>query len=388
MSRCLSGGGSFFVFLRCDTLLLSFINIIKTMAKFLLYIAKPILAGLVLAIAIVLLSPNLRQQLPDLNWPSSQVNRTSFAQAVKRASPAVVNIYSRTQNTAFPNQSTDAGLGSGIIMRKDGYVLTNYHVVSGADLIYVALQDGRWGSAVMIGADPWTDLAVLYIDTEGQSLPTIPYDLQRQPEIGDAVLAIGNPYNLGQTITQGIISATGRFGLSSRYQDFIQTDAAINQGNSGGALVDADGYLVGVNTANYNVGGESGVGINFAIPLQLAHHVMEKLIKDGRVIRGHLGVSASPLDPTRARLMGIANTDGVLLTNIDRNSPAARARLAAGDVITELNGQKLEGVNAMMDAIAETPPGTEVNLTLIRNGKTLRLPVTIGEVPPYQGPAR
>ncbi|TKB51251.1 outer membrane-stress sensor serine endopeptidase DegS [Ferrimonas sediminicola] len=358
------------------------------MARLLLYIAKPILAGLVLAAAIVLISPNLRQQLPDLNWPTSQVGRNSFAHAVKRASPAVVNIYTRSQNPQNPSQSTDAGLGSGIIMREDGYVLTNYHVVSRADLIYVALQDGRWGSAVMIGADPWTDLAVLYLNTEGQSLPSIPFDLKRTTEVGDAVLAIGNPYNLGQTITQGIVSATGRTGLSSQYQDFIQTDAAINQGNSGGALVDADGYLVGVNTANYNVGGESGLGINFAIPLQLAYKVMQKLIQDGRVIRGHLGVAAQNLDFNASQSLGLTDLQGVVLTGIDRGGPAFRAGLAQWDVVIELNGQPLNGVNAMMDDIAETPPGTEVNLTLIRNGKRLQLPVTIGEKPPYQGPER
>ncbi|WP_417344994.1 outer membrane-stress sensor serine endopeptidase DegS [Ferrimonas sp.] len=358
------------------------------MARLLIYIAKPILAGLVLATAIVLLIPNLRQQLPEFNWPTSQVSRNSFSHAVKRASPAVVNIYTRTQNAQMPSQSTGAGLGSGIIMRDDGYVLTNYHVVSRADLIYVALQDGRWGSAVMIGADPWTDLAVLYLDTQGQSLPTIPYDLQRTTEVGDAVLAIGNPYNLGQTITQGIVSARGRTGLSSQYQDFIQTDAAINQGNSGGALVDADGYLVGVNTANYNVRGESGLGINFAIPLQLAHNIMQKLIQDGRVIRGHLGVAAQDLDFNSSQSLGLTDRQGVVLTGIDPGGPASRGGLAKWDVVIELNGQPLHGVNAMMDDIAETPPGTEVNLTLLREGKKLQLPVTIGEKPPYQGPER
>ncbi|TKB55951.1 outer membrane-stress sensor serine endopeptidase DegS [Ferrimonas aestuarii] len=358
------------------------------MTKVLLYLVKPVIAGLVLAIAIVALSPNLRQQLPNLHLFTSQVERNSFAHAVQKAGPAVVNIYTRSQINNAPNQFQDAGLGSGIIMHEDGYVLTNYHVVANADLIFIALQDGRLGSAVMIGADPWTDLAVLYIDTEGQKLPTIKYDLNRNTQVGDAVLAIGNPYNLGQTITQGIISATGRTGLSSGYQDFIQTDAAINQGNSGGALVDADGYLVGINTANFSIGNDNnvGVGINFAIPLQLAHQVMQKLIKDGRVIRGHLGVTARPIDPTQARLMGI-NT-GALISDVDLNGPAARSGIRPNDVILMLNGEPIASVNSLMDNIAETPPGTEVNITLYRNGKALQIPVTVGEQPPYRGQRR
>ncbi|SHI06137.1 serine protease DegS [Ferrimonas marina] len=349
------------------------------------YILKPVLAGLALAIIIVVLNPSLRERLPRLDRSISQVERASFSSAVRRAAPAVVNIYSHRQTRGNFSQLLPQGLGSGIIMHGDGYILTNYHVVSSADQIFVALQDGRLANAEMIGSDPYTDLAVLQIAES--DLPVIPLDLKRQPKVGDMVLAIGNPYNLGQTITQGIISATGRNGLSSSYQDFIQTDAAINQGNSGGALVDADGVLVGINTANYQWLGDAGVGLNFAIPIELAYKIMGKLIRDGRVIRGHLGLSGSPVNPTIARLLRLTEVMGVAVGEVEPGGPADRAGLRPNDVLVAFNGEAIVSTDMLMDSIAETPPGHEVNITLIRQGRRFSVPVTIDEKPPMAAEA-
>ncbi|WP_298440904.1 outer membrane-stress sensor serine endopeptidase DegS [uncultured Ferrimonas sp.] len=347
---------------------------------FLRYLLKPIMAGLLLALFIVALNPNLRSYLPKLDNSISQVERSSFAHAVRRAAPAVVNVYSHRQAKNNFSQLLPQGLGSGIIMRNDGYILTNYHVVREADQIFIALQDGRVSDAQLIGSDPYTDLAVLKVSIA--PLPVIPLDLERQSRVGDVVLAIGNPYNLGQTITQGIISATGRTGLSSNFQDFIQTDAAINQGNSGGALVDADGRLVGVNTANYQQLGEAGVGLNFAIPIELAYTIMDKLIRDGRVIRGHLGLTGTPVTQTIARQLRLPEPMGMAVTEIDPQGPAGKAGLRPYDVLLSINGESIVGIDMLMDTIAETPPGTEVNIILIRQGNRYNVPVTIEERPP------
>ncbi|QIZ77879.1 outer membrane-stress sensor serine endopeptidase DegS [Ferrimonas lipolytica] len=346
------------------------------------YLLKPILAGLVLAAIIVVIHPNLRSYLPELNQSISRVDRNSFSYAVGRAAPAVVNVYSHRQGPNNFSQLLPQGLGSGIIMRADGYILTNYHVVRQADQIFIALQDGRVADASLIGSDPYTDLAVLKISLS--DLPVISLDLERETRIGDMVLAIGNPYNLGQTITQGIISATGRTGLSSNFQDFIQTDAAINQGNSGGALVNADGNLIGVNTANYQQLGEAGVGLNFAIPIELAHTIMGKLIRDGRVIRGHLGLTGTPVNQTIARQLRLLEPMGMAVTEVDPTGPAAKAGLRAHDVLISVNGEPIRGIDMLMDVIAETPPGTEVNIILIRQGERYNVPVTIEERPPIQ----
>lgn len=194
------------------------------------------------------------------------------------------------------------------------------------------------------------------------------------------VLAIGNPYNLGQTITQGIISATGRNGLSSGFQDFLQTDAAINAGNSGGALIDTSGSLIGINTAAFQISGEGGNhGINFAIPIKLAYSIMGKLIKDGRVIRGALGMTGQPLDPARAQILNMPDRSGVLVMKVDKGSPAAQADLHPNDIIVSFNGEKVVSAEMLMDRIAETKPGTRIDLTVFRGGNLVTLPVTIGE---------
>lgn len=347
-----------------------------------IYIGKAVFFGLIMAGVFLILTPLLTGQDSNGNLFQSRGKQgieLSFSHAVRRAAPAVVNIYSLSIDQNQPlNSGALQGLGSGVIMSKAGYILTNYHVIKKADEIVVALQDGRKFTSEVVGSDPVTDLAVLKI--EGDSLPIVPINLEIPAKVGDVVLAIGNPYNLGQTITQGIISATGRNGLSSRYLDFLQTDAAINAGNSGGALIDTSGQLIGINTAAFQVGGEGGGhGINFAIPIKLAHSIMGKLIKDGRVIRGALGITGEPINPVMAQILNLPDLTGVLITDIDRQGPAAFAKLRPSDVITKFNDEVVPGVEMLMDRIAETPPGTKVTMTIIRNGQYFDVPVTIGE---------
>jgi serine protease DegS len=263
-------------------------------------------------------------------------------------------------------------------MSAQGYILTNYHVIKRADEIVIALQDGRRFTSEVVGSDPETDLAVLKI--EGDNLPVVPINLTNPALVGDVVLAIGNPYNLGQTITQGIISATGRSGLSSGYLDFLQTDAAINAGNSGGALIDTSGELIGINTAAFKVGGDnSGNGISFAIPIKLAHSIMDKLISDGRVIRGAIGISGEPLTPVVAQILNLPDLKGVFVTGIDPDGPAANAEIQARDVIIAYGDDEIPGVEMLMDKIAETPPGTKILLTVIRQGQKQQIPVFVVE---------
>lgn len=316
-----------------------------------------------------------------LLFSGSSNTELSFANAVKKAAPSVVNIYSLSIDQRQPLHSGQLqGLGSGVIMSKNGYILTNYHVIKQADEIVVALQDGRKFTSEMVGSDPETDLAVIKI--EGDNLPISSVNLSTSPQVGDIVLAIGNPYNLGQTITQGIISATGRNGLSSGYQDFLQTDAAINAGNSGGALIDTNGALIGINTAAFQVGNEiSGNGINFAIPIKLAHSIMEKLIKDGRIIRGALGISGEAVRPVMAQILNLPDLKGVVVTSVEANGPAYHAGLKPGDVIIKYDDEIVPGSEMLMDRIAETAPNKKMMLTIIRKGKERQVPVSIGEKP-------
>ncbi|MCF1426496.1 MAG: outer membrane-stress sensor serine endopeptidase DegS [Shewanella sp.] len=350
----------------------------------LVYIFKAVFFGLFMAGVFLLL--NLLTQHDNalgnwMNFSRQKQSDLSFAQAVRRAAPAVVNIYSLSIDRQRPlNSGSLQGLGSGVLMSKEGYILTNYHVIKKADEIVVALQDGRKFTSEVVGSDPETDLAVIKI--EGDNLPVVPINLNSPAQVGDVVLAIGNPYNLGQTITQGIISATGRNGLSSGYQDFLQTDAAINAGNSGGALINTRGSLIGINTAAFQIGWESGGhGINFAIPIKLAHSIMNKLIKDGRVIRGALGISGEPVVPVMAQILNLPDLHGTLVTSVERNGPAAAAGIQPRDVIVQFNYEDMPTVEMLMDRIAETKPGTEINLTVIRKGETNQIPVVIGEKP-------
>ncbi|MGL4249246.1 MAG: outer membrane-stress sensor serine endopeptidase DegS [Aeromonas sp.] len=356
------------------------------------YLGKSVGFGLTVAALLLLLFPYLRGGAP---LPSIMTNarELSFSYAAKRAGPAVVNIYTRSFASNQGNQQLQPqGLGSGVIMTQRGYVLTNYHVIADADQIIVALQDGRVFSAELIGSDKLTDLAVLYIESD--HLPVIPQDPERLPEVGDVVLAIGNPYNVGQTITQGIISATGRTGLSSMgpdsngRQDLLQTDAAINAGNSGGALVNGLGDLVGINTATYHLNGnQETYGISFAIPYRLAKRIMDELITNGRVIRGYLGISSVEINPIVARMMNLGELRGIIIESLDPNGPAAKGGLQQGDVLLKINGEAITGVRAAMDRIVESRPGSQLTISVFRDGKALDVVVTIEEDLRYQSPA-
>ncbi|GLP95816.1 outer membrane-stress sensor serine endopeptidase DegS [Paraferrimonas sedimenticola] len=345
-----------------------------------IYLGKAVLLGLTMAAVVLLLLPMLNQsKIPSpFSWgqPSAEL---SFASAVRNAAPAVVNIYSLRQTRAL-SRPTLQGLGSGVIMSERGYILTNYHVVSKADQILVALQDGRQFVPKVIGTDPLTDLAVLSI--EGEDLPVVPYRLDTNPQVGDVVLAIGNPYNLGQTITQGIISATGRVGMSvTGQQDFLQTDAAINAGNSGGALIDTRGFLVGINTAAFQLMAEGGGhGINFAIPLKLAHEIMVKLVEHGRVIRGEIGIQGMPIDPRWRQMLNLPNLQGIQVSAVEPGSPAEKAGIRPDDIITGYADKPVTNAPALKDYIAESAPGSELELTINRAGKLYTVNVIIAEL--------
>ncbi|MDH4115206.1 MAG: Do family serine endopeptidase [Burkholderiaceae bacterium] len=325
---------------------------------------------------------------------------TSYADAVKHAAPAVVNVYTtkevRRRGAADdplyryffgdPRGGTDrvASLGSGVIASADGYVLTNNHVVQAADEIAVALSDGRQLEARLVGADPESDLAVLKIDA--RDLPAITFGRSDSLKVGDVVLAIGNPFDVGQTVTMGIVSALGRTDLGiNTFENFIQTDAAINQGNSGGALVDSNGHLVGINSAIFSRSGGS-VGIGFAIPSTLAVQVMDQLIKTGKVVRGFFGVEPEDLTPDLAEVLKLPRSEGVVLRAVQRSGPAGKAGLEPGDVMLTINGQPVQNRRAMLNQISQLPPGTAAKVRVSREGKEVELQVTVGERPQPQLP--
>ncbi|TRX52854.1 trypsin-like serine protease [Thalassomonas sp. M1454] len=314
----------------------------------------------------------------SLNIFAKQDNKEkpiSYANAVVKAAPSVVNIYSENfeSNPRYRSRPIQrVKLGSGVIMDARGYILTNNHVVKNADLITVILQDSTELTAELIGSDEFTDLAVLKV--QAQNLPVIPIDENLTPLVGDVVLAIGNPLNLGQTITQGIISATGRNGLSSNsYREFLQMDAAINDGNSGGAVVNSNGDLVGISTAQFNRSNqkENIQGIFFAIPYKLAANVMQQLISNGRVTRGWLGVSAQRYN---------RQLKGLVIDEITPQGPADNAGLIKGDVIYKIADTNIVSINQALDIIAETKPNSVLQLSLIRNNSRMTLDVTIGEI--------
>ena len=332
--------------------------------------------------------------------------RNSFSPVVKKVTPAVVKITTsaKMQNTAFsaPPGAEDMlrrffgddfdarprrnfrmprqqGLGSGVVVTKDGYILTNNHVVDGAEEVKVALQDGREFTAKVVGRDPKSDVAVIKIDAK--DLPAIPMADSDQVEVGDLVLAVGNPFGIGQTVTTGIVSATGRAGaIGLDYEDFIQTDAAINPGNSGGALVDAEGRLIGINTAILSrTGGNQGIG--FAIPANLARDVMESLVKDGRVTRGYLGVMIQDVTPALADQFKLKNASGALVGDVTAKSPAAKAGIENGDIIVEFNGKKVNDSRHLKLEVARVKPGETVPLKVIRDGSNKSIKVTVDEIP-------
>ncbi|WED21460.1 outer membrane-stress sensor serine endopeptidase DegS [Vibrio sp. JC009] len=342
--------------------------------------------GLATALVVLLAVPSLRTNINLI--PRDIVNRVesfqdvevSFNNAVRRAAPAVVNIYSRKYTAEDRTKLKTQGLGSGVIVSEKGYIITNFHVIAKADQIIVALQDGRVANAQLVGKDRRTDIAVLRIEME--SLPVIPLNPDYSGKVGDIVLAIGNPYNLGQTTTFGIISATGRSSISlDGRQSFIQTDAAINEGNSGGALVNSRGELVGINTASFQQATElETYGISFAIPYLLANRIMEKIIADGRVIRGYIGVDGQDVNAMTSRLLGGDYTGSIIVLGVDPNGPAAKAGFQKNDVILTIGEQKINGRQSVMDLVTDLRPGTTVDFGILRDGELLTLTVTVAEM--------
>ena len=373
------------------------------------------LTGLLAVVALCHLNLWGKDAAPVVKVETSPVSRdahpvTSFAPIVKLAAPSVVNIFTtriiqeQVQRNPFhndpffrqffgggddsddqPHTRKEGSLGSGVIVSPNGYILTANHVVEDADLIKVAIQGGRKEfTARVVGKDKPSDVAVLKI--EATDLPAITLADSDQLQVGDIVLAIGNPFGVGQTVTSGIISALGRNGLGfGRYEDFIQTDAAINPGNSGGALVDAEGRLVGINTAIIsppNGSDEGGsVGIGFAVPINLARHVMSLLIADGRVTRGYLGLALNDLTPDLADEFNLPGQSGALVDDVVPNTPAQKAGLKSGDVITAVNGKEVADANSLTLTISESSPGSTAALKIIRDGKAQTIEVVLGVLP-------
>ena len=374
------------------------------------------LGGLVIALTVLTLFPEQLQRAQTQPAPSSAApsnnsgynpgyGPVSYADAVAKAAPAVVNIYTsktvkerrnplitdpfiQRQLERFmpPRQRRESSLGSGVIVDPRGHVLTNNHVISGADAIVVALQDGREAVARVVGTDPESDLAVLEIQLP--SLPVITLAPTEQLQVGDVALAIGNPFGVGQTVTMGIISGTNRnqLGLTT-FENFIQTDAAINPGNSGGALINAHGELIGINTAIFSKGQNTATqaqGIGFAIPADLADSILRDILRYGSVIRGWLGADIRPVTEQLAANLQLPSTQGVVVYGIFRNSPAHMAGLKPKDVIVSMDGVPLQTARQGMETITATRPGEQILLDIIRDGKALQLNVTVGARPKAQ----
>ena len=333
---------------------------------------------------------------------SVQQGPVSYAEAVNLAGPAVVNIHTRKTvvQQAHPfaddpffrhffgdrfggptQQREQTSLGSGVIISAAGYMLTNNHVIEGADEIQATLADGRSFPARIVGTDPETDLAVLRIDTGNETLQSIVMGRSRDLLVGDVVLAVGNPFGVGQTVTLGIVSATGRSRLGiSTYEDFIQTDAAINPGNSGGALINAHGELIGVNTAIFTRSGGSQ-GIGFAIPIDLARDVITQIIQSGTVVRGWLGIEVQEITPQLARSFGLEDSRGVIIAGLLANGPAARAGIRRGDVLTHMDGDRITDGQDALNFIARRKPGETLEMQGLRNGQAFRAEAQVGQRP-------
>jgi len=315
----------------------------------------------------------------------------SYSEAAKRASPAVVSITaSRTRQRpdgfffANPSRAADrqVGIGSGVIVSPAGYLLTNNHVIEGADDIEVELGDGRNARAKTIGSDPESDIAVLRIELD--KLPTLAFGDVEHLQVGDVVLAIGNPFGVGQTVTSGIVSALGRSGVGiNTFENFIQTDAAINPGNSGGALVDVAGNLLGINTAIYSQSG-GNLGIGFAIPVSTARQVMESLIKEGRVTRGWIGVEPRDLTPEIAKALDLPVKQGVFIAGLVDGGPAREGGVRLGDVVLKVAETQVSNTPQLLNAVAALKPRQTATLTVQRGNKRLDVPVTVGQRPPQQ----
>ncbi|AKM00119.1 MULTISPECIES: Do family serine endopeptidase [Burkholderia] len=326
---------------------------------------------------------------------------TSYAEAAQKAMPAVVNVFSSKDGSLPPDPRAKdplfryffgdrnarkqqdepaANLGSGVIVSPEGYILTNQHVVDGADQIEVALADGRTATAKVIGSDPETDLAVLKINMT--NLPTITLGRSDQSRVGDVVLAIGNPFGVGQTVTMGIISALGRNHLGiNTFENFIQTDAPINPGNSGGALVDVNGNLLGINTAIYSRSGGS-LGIGFAIPVSTARTVLESIITTGSVTRGWIGVEPQDVTPEIAESFGLQQKSGAIVAGVLQGGPADKAGIKPGDILVTVNGEDITDTTKLLNVVAQIKPGTPTKVHVVRKGKEFDVNVVIGKRPP------
>ncbi len=330
--------------------------------------------------------------------PNSDARKVAtYADAAQAALPAVVHIFTSQEVRRHPfsndpvfrhffgdrfgnDTQRQSGLGSGVVVSADGLVLTNNHVVESADEIEIAFHDGRKAKAKLVGADPESDLAVLRI-ASSQPLTPITFAQAESLRVGDIVLAIGNPFGVGQTVTSGIVSALGRTHLGiNTFENFIQTDAAINPGNSGGALVDSNGHLVGINTAIYSQSGGS-MGIGFAIPVSLAKSVMEQIIKTGTVTRGWIGVEVQDMTPELAESFGVKPDEGALIAGVMRGSPADRAGVKPGDVLLSVGGKRVKDAQVMLELIAALAPGEKAAFGLVRSGKPLELQIVVGKRP-------
>jgi serine protease DegQ len=321
----------------------------------------------------------------------------SYSEAARRAIPTVVNIFTTKEMRVAPDhpflndplfrrffgdqqrRQQNSSLGSGVIVDASGIILTNHHVVEAADDIEVLLADGRRAKARLVGTDPDTDLAVLRVD-----LPNVPAITPGDPDgarVGDVVLAIGNPFGVGQTVTMGIISALGRTQLGiNTFENFIQTDAAINPGNSGGALVDTEGRLLGINTAIYSRTGGS-LGIGFAIPISTAQSVIEQIVKTGTVVRGYIGVEPQDVTPELAEAFKLPRKDGAIIAGVMRGGPADRAGVKTGDILVEVDGEPIPNTVTMLNVIARIPPGATGKFRFVRENKEIELPITVGKRP-------
>ena len=336
--------------------------------------------------------------------PGASATTNSYRDAAGRAMPSVVNIYTTTGATRpahpllndpffrrfFGDQYQQApekqfSLGSGVIVSPQGYIMTNNHVVEAAQEIEVAFADGRKAAARLVGTDPETDLAVIKIDM--QDVPAISFGHLDELKVGDVVLAIGNPFGVGQTVTMGIVSALGRNQLGiNTFENFIQTDAAINPGNSGGALIDTNGNLLGINTAIYSRSGGS-LGIGFAIPVTTVKTVMESIIQNGQVTRGWIGVELQDITPDLAENFGLKKSSGAIIAGVIRGGPAENAGMRPGDILVSVNGEDVNNTTDLLNMIAQLQPGDKAALTVLRKNQEAKLDVKVGRRPRLKHPA-
>jgi serine protease DegQ len=379
------------------------------MRKFWLLFAQATTVGLAMLFVIHTLRPSLLPNAARSGVVTLYENNVKdggdlpavgFSKAAQKVMPAVVNVFTSSEvkpqthpfmddprfRFFFGDQFEDnvpqqtSSLGSGVIVSHDGYILTNHHVIESADQIEVALSDGRTAKGHIVGSDPDTDLAVIKVDI-GNNLPAITFAQSDQAHVGDIVLAVGNPFGVGQTVTMGIVSALKRnhLGLST-FENFIQTDAAINPGNSGGALVDVEGNLVGINSAIYSPNGGS-LGIGFAIPVSTAKKIMEQIIQNGSVTRGWIGVAVQDLTPELLESFKLGDVQGVLIAEVVRGSPADKSGVKPGDILLSIADKPLTDSTIMLETISSLPPGKVTSLKLLRNQAEVEVQVKVGKRP-------